>query len=214
MKTTTIALTIAFTGYIFISQSQNKTEMLLASQQVNSNALNSNTTIGESPLVDFDAYAELVTIVKDHRKSHLISLNTFKEMSEQENTLILDTRSEAMYKRKHVKGAIHLNFSDFTQQNLADLIPNAKTRVLIYCNNNFEKDQVNFASKMVMPKILNPDEKSQGSTNEVKNKSLTLALNIPTYINLYGYGYKNVYELSELISVFDSRISFEGTDVK
>ena len=44
-------------------------------------------------------------------------------------------------------------------------------------------------------------------------KPLTLALNIPTYINLYGYGYKNVYELSELVSVFDRRIEFEGTAI-
>jgi hypothetical protein len=41
-----------------------------------------------------------------------------------------------------------------------------------------------------------------------------LALNIPTYINLYGYGYKNVYELDELVNVNDKRIEFEGTAVK
>ena len=44
-------------------------------------------------------------------------------------------------------------------------------------------------------------------------KALTLALNIPTYINLYGYGYRNVYELGELISYFDGRIQFEGSAV-
>ena len=38
-----------------------------------------------------------------------------------------------------------------------------------------------------------------------------MALNIPTYINLYGYGYKNVYELDELVNVGDPRIKFEGT---
>jgi hypothetical protein len=32
-----------------------------------------------------------------------------------------------------------------------------------------------------------------------------MALNIHTYINLYGYGYKNVYELSELVGVYDGR---------
>ena len=40
-----------------------------------------------------------------------------------------------------------------------------------------------------------------------------LALNIPTYINLYGYGYRNVYELNELVSVRDRRVEFEGTTV-
>ena len=42
-------------------------------------------------------------------------------------------------------------------------------------------------------------------------KPLMMALNIPTYINLYGYGYRNVYELNELVKVNDPRITFEGT---
>ncbi|MEO7977542.1 hypothetical protein [Flavobacterium sp.] len=41
-----------------------------------------------------------------------------------------------------------------------------------------------------------------------------LALNITTHINLYGYGYKNIYELDELVNVNDSGITFEGTEVK
>ena len=40
-----------------------------------------------------------------------------------------------------------------------------------------------------------------------------MALNIPTYINLYGYGYRNVYELDELVNVKDPRIHFEGSIV-
>jgi hypothetical protein len=41
-----------------------------------------------------------------------------------------------------------------------------------------------------------------------------MALNVPTYINLYGYGYHNVYELDELVNVKDPRVKFEGTEVK
>ena len=41
-----------------------------------------------------------------------------------------------------------------------------------------------------------------------------MALNIPTYVNLYGYGYRNVYELNELVKVSDPRITFEGTIVE
>ena len=40
-----------------------------------------------------------------------------------------------------------------------------------------------------------------------------LALNIPTFINLYGYGYRSIYELDELVNVHDTRIEFEGTMV-
>jgi hypothetical protein len=42
-------------------------------------------------------------------------------------------------------------------------------------------------------------------------KPLMMALNIPTYVNLYGYGYRNIYELHELVDVKDPRIAFEGS---
>lgn len=38
-----------------------------------------------------------------------------------------------------------------------------------------------------------------------------LALNVPTYLHLYGYGYRNVYELSELVAMDDPRIRFAGS---
>jgi hypothetical protein len=116
--------------------------------------------------------------------------------------VVLDTRSDSMYRAKHIKGAIHLNFSDFTQANLRRLIPDPNTEILIYCNNNFKDDQRYFVTKAVDQKI---------ATNT--QKALTLALNIPTYVNLYGYGYRNVFELSEMISVRNPFIEFEGTGV-
>lgn len=152
--------------------------------------------------VDFDAYEKLVKEVKEHRKSRLINLQTFHKMAKEEKVIILDTRSDAMFESKHVKGAIHLNFADFTQANLAKIIPSPDYKILIYCNNNFDDDEINFASKAYIPKFTSPDQ-----------KALTLALNIPTYINLYGYGYKNVYELNELISVYSTVVEFEGTSV-
>jgi hypothetical protein len=151
--------------------------------------------------VDYDAFERLVAEVKAHRKERLVNLDAFLSMTKEDNIIILDTRSNAMYKSKHIKGAINLNFSDFTQRNLARVIPTFETKILIYCNNNFDDDQVNFASKISAPV----------KTND--GKQLTLALNIPTYINLYGYGYKNVYELSELVSVNDERLEFEGSSL-
>jgi hypothetical protein len=152
--------------------------------------------------VDYDAFEELTHVVREHRKSRLINLDDFNKMSKEDSVIILDTRSDIMYARKHIKGAIHLNFSDFTQENLARIIPSPDYKILIYCNNNFEGDEVNFASKIAMPKLINKDI-----------KPISLALNIPTYINLYGYGYFNVYELSELIYPYDSRIEFEGSEI-
>ena len=127
----------------------------------------------------------------DFRQKRMVDVKTFLKMSAEPNTIILDTRSERAYKKKHLKGAIHLNFSDFTVGKLKKVIPSKETRILIYCNNNIDNDPVNFAAKRV-----------------------ELALNIPTFINLYGYGYKNIYELSSLISADDDILKFEGTDVK
>ncbi|MEH6537972.1 MAG: rhodanese-like domain-containing protein [Psychroserpens sp.] len=152
--------------------------------------------------VSYSDFESLVKKVKRHRAKRLIDFNQFSEKSKREHVIILDTRSKEMYNKKHIKGAVHLNFSDFTQDNLAAIIPNKTTSVLIYCNNNFDGDQIHFATKSV---IIKPHE---------NDKEITLALNIPTYINLYGYGYKNVYELSELITLFDQRIAYEGTSIK
>ncbi|TND09168.1 MAG: rhodanese-like protein [Bacteroidetes bacterium] len=159
-----------------------------------------------TPFVNFDSYLELAEEVKPHREQRLVSLDKFLAMSKEEKVIILDTRSDSMYNAKHVKGAIHLNFSDFTQFNLAKLMPSPDTKILIYCNNNFENDQVYFATKGY-----NPPARMDGEA--VTETTLTLALNVPTYLNLYGYGYKNVYELNEMVSVSDPRITFEGTAV-
>ena len=153
--------------------------------------------------VSYTDFEDLVKVVKAHREKRLISFDEFTKKSKDQNVIILDTRSKEMYDKKHVKGAVHLNFSDFSQSNLAKIIPNTESTILIYCNNNFDGDEVHFMSKTL---VIPPSE-------EEKKKTLSLALNIPTYINLYGYGYKNVYELDELISFFDQRIVYEGSKI-
>ena len=40
---------------------------------------------------------------------------------------------------------------------------------------------------------------AQQYTTPVVTKRLQLALNIPTFINLVGYGYENVWELADVI---------------
>ena len=167
-------------------------------------------------LVDYEAFKNLVLEVESHRAERLISIEEFHSMSIDANTVILDTRSKAMYDAKHVKGAIHLNFSDFTQANLMEIIPDVNTRIIIYCNNNFENDPIYFATKGRIPSI---EEKKiisleiPNSTETAAPLGISLALNIPTYINLYGYGYRNVFELRDLISILDPIIQFEGTAV-
>jgi len=82
-------------------------------------------------LVDYDAYEKIVSEVKEHRSERLISADKFVEMSKMDNVVILDTRSKEMYDAKHIKGAIHLNFSDFTQDNLEALFPSRDVNILI-----------------------------------------------------------------------------------
>jgi hypothetical protein len=174
-------------------------------------ALSANLALGleTKAKVSFDDYKSLVAAVEAHRESRLIDLDTFLEMSKGQDVIILDSRSAFRYERIHLKGAKHLAFADYTQENLARVIPSFDTTILIYCNNNFEGNQTDFATKSVMPP---PAPGSVlGQEFAVQKKPLTLALNIPTYINLYGYGYRNVYELNELVKVNDPRVEFEGT---
>lgn len=162
--------------------------------------------------VSFEDFKELVGEVEAYRQSRLVDLNTFLKMSKEPNTIVFDSRSDFRFERKHLAGAKHLSFPDFTIENLRKVIPDPNTRILIYCNNNFDGDQVDFATKMA-PRFDEPPKKVPESQILGNRKPIMLALNIPTFINLYGYGYRNVYELGELVNIDDKRITFEGSVV-
>lgn len=180
--------------------------------------------------VSFNDFRGLVDEVEAYRNSRLIDFDQFLEISRRENVVILDTRSKFRYDRIHIAGAKHLNFSDFTQSRLLEVIPDFSTTVLIYCNNNFDGNQIDFASKVVVSDFGSlgavglkridieglakaPDASGVSVASQItsQEKPLMMALNIPTFINLYGYGYRNVYELHELLDVADERIKFEGS---
>lgn len=197
MKTIKLIIIAILIALVNRSISQTKHESLKIEEQY------------EKALVNYQQFKQLVNEVDSHRAKRLVSLNTFLAMSKDSNTVILDTRSKYRYNRKHIKGALHLNFSDFTQASLNELIPiNEKTRILIYCNNNFKNDQIDFTSKVAMPAEM------IGLDLDETFKLRTMALNIPTYLNLYGYGYRNIYYLDELVSTYDKRLIMEGTAVK
>ena len=159
--------------------------------------------------VNMEDYVGLVNLVHEHRKERLVGLEKFLEMSQEENVVIIDTRSKFRFDRIHIKGAVHLNFSDFTVANLQALIPSPDPTVLIYCNNNFDENQIDFTSKIApMPMELTripsgPTLDDMRAQIRMQERLLMLALNVPTFINLYGYGYRNVYELDELVDVSD-----------
>ena len=134
---------------------------------------------GEAQEVDYAGFQALTSEVADIRADRLLTLEQFQARAAQADTLILDTRSAAAFYAGHIEGAVNLPFSDFTEEALEQVIGADKGRpLLIYCNNNFSDD--------VVPVML---------------KSAPLALNIPTFINLVGYGYTNVWELGDTVSI-------------
>jgi hypothetical protein len=151
----------------------------------------------KNPQIRFDQFLLLSEKVQKDRKSRLVDVERFLEMAAEENTIILDTRSKAAFDQIHIKGAVHLNFSDFTNKKLAKVIPGKDTRILIYCNNNFDTTPL----------------KKRVDVSSFASKAPALALNIPTFINLSGYGYHNVYELGELLPLTQTEIALEGTAV-
>ena len=163
----------------------------------------------ESANTDFDAYEKLVAEAKEHRKTRQLTFDEFLAKSKEEGVIVLDARSDAMFKAKHLKGATHLDFTDFNERKLKEVLGNKDRTVLIYCNNNISQDEDYFARK----EVARPNSYSlSGKPNP--RTPVSLALNITTYIHLYAYCYRNVYELSESISAFDKRAEFEGTEVK
>ena len=107
-------------------------------------------------------------------------------MSREPGTIVLDARSKEKYEELHVKGAINLSFPDITIESLKTILPDKEAQILIYCNNNFRGAEMPFPSKLP-----------------------TASLNLSTYIALYTYGYRNVYELAPLIDLNQSKLEFE-----
>ena len=138
-----------------------------------------------NPNIDMQGYLKVAGEAADYRESRRVTEEDFIRMSHEPGTIILDARSHEKYDTLHIKGAINLSFPDITVESLNRVLPDKNQRILIYCNNNFVGDQQAFPTKMV-----------------------TASLNLSTYIALYTYGYRNVYELGPLLDVDKSKIEF------
>lgn len=136
-----------------------------------------------NPRIDMDGFLRVSQEAAKHRVERRVSELEFQRMSGEPGTLILDARSASKFAELHIKGAVNLSFPDIAIDSLAKLIPDKKMRILIYCNNNFSNDESAFPSKLS-----------------------SASLNLSTYIALYSYGYRNVYELAPLIDVKQTRL--------
>ena len=150
-------------------------------------ALAANVATVGNPAIDIEGYLRIANEAAAQRDTHRLTESEFIRLSREPGTIVLDARSRQKYDELHVKAAMNLSFPDITIASLEDTIPDKSTRILIYCNNNFANAQGPFPSKLP-----------------------AASLNISTYIALYTYGYRNVYELGPYIDIGTSLLQFES----
>jgi hypothetical protein len=141
-----------------------------------------------NPAIDMDGYLSVSREAAQHRQARRVSEEEFIAMSREPGTVILDARSKAKFDELHLKGAINLPFPDIAIESLKAAIPDLDTRILIYCNNNFANAEGPFPAKIARA-----------------------SLNLSTYIALYSYGYRNIYELGPLLEINTSALQFESS---
>ncbi len=139
-----------------------------------------------NPLIDYDGFVTLARDVGPYRADRLLTVADFRRRSAAPGALLLDARSAEAFRQGHIAGAVNLPLPDFTAESLARVIgPDTGRPIYIYCNNNFRNN--------IAP---------------VVTKSRPLALNIQTFVNLVGYGYKQVWELGEAVDMNDPAIGW------
>ena len=144
----------------------------------------------KNPHVDIQTFLNDAHAVEIQRVDRVIDQDMFLKKAAEKGTIVLDARSADKFAMLHVKDAVSLPFTDFTEESLAKIFPDKNTRILIYCNNNFDN-----------------------APRSMELKKAGASLNISTLISLQTYGYKNVYELGGYIDVKQSKLPFAGSDV-
>jgi rhodanese-related sulfurtransferase len=140
-----------------------------------------------NPAIDMEGFLNVSREAAKHRETRRLAEADFIKMSQEAGTIVLDARSKEKYDLLHIKVAINLSFPDIAVESLAKTFPDKSARILIYCNNNFRNSEEAFATKA--PRA---------------------SLNLSTYIALYSYGYRNIYELAPQIDPKDSKLPFES----
>lgn len=142
-----------------------------------------------NPKIDAPEFLRLSEEAIRRRESRRLSEAEFLRLAARPGTVVLDARSRDKYERLHVRGALSLPFTDFTAESLARVLPSRSTRILIYCNNNFA-----------------------GAEEPFPTKAAPAALNLSTYVALYTYGYREVWELGPLVEIGATRLPLAGAD--
>jgi phage shock protein E len=143
-----------------------------------------------NPNIDYKTFLKDAQRIEQVRASRRLSEADFLKTMNQPGVIVLDARNPNRYAQRHIKGAINLDFTEFTAENLSQIIPTKDTKILIYCNNNFTGSPAAFAMK-----------------------APPTSLNISTYVSLTSYGYRNIYELAPTLDIATSKLAFDGTEM-
>ena len=179
-----ILLALTILAWASIAWAQTKAE----TKQAKFDTTRTVSPVIKNPAIDMKGYLAVAAEAAQHRESRRLTEDEFIQMSREPGTIVLDARSAERYNELHIKGAINLSFPDITVDSLNATLPDKNARILIYCNNNFVGQQKAFPTKVAIA-----------------------SLNLSTYIALYSYGYRNIYELGPLLDVRTSKLEFEGT---
>jgi len=147
-----------------------------------------DVAVAANPAIDMSGYLAVAGEAAVHRESRRLSEADFVRLARAPATIVLDARSREKFDELHVAGAVNLAFPDITAASLRRAIPDRSTRILIYCNNNFVNAQGPFPTKLP-----------------------AASLNLSTYIALYTYGYRNVWELRPLLDPAGTLLALEST---
>ena len=135
------------------------------------------------PEINYSEFRRIANEIEPYRQTRLIDWQGFLAASTDPDVLILDARSERQFAAGHIAGAVNVPLPEFSVDRLAEVIGPTDRPILIYCNNNFINNR---------PPVI--------------SKAGPVALNIPTFIHLVAYGYRNIRELDSLIDLEDPRI--------
>ena len=141
-----------------------------------------------NPAIDMKGYLKIANEAAKYREKHRLTEEQFLKMSEEPAVVILDARSKQKYDELHISGAVNFSFPDITVESLVKTFPDKNAKILIYCNNNFQNAEDAFPRKIA-----------------------EASLNISTYISLYTYGYRNVYELGPLLDAKTTKLKLVPT---
>jgi hypothetical protein len=141
-----------------------------------------------NPNIDMEAHLRIAAEAAKHRETHRLSEDDFLRISKEPGVVVLDCRSKAKFDELHIDGAVNISFPDLTEEGLKKAFPDKNVKLLIYCNNNFKN-----------------------ALDAMPTKRAAVALNVSTFITLYTYGYKNVWELGPYLDAKTTKLKLVST---